>query len=279
MAVVRIVTDSAASLPPDLAAAEKVAIMPLNVQIGMESFQDGVDLKTEEFYARMAQGALPTTSQPAPGAIAEFYRRLKKEADQIISVHVMGKASGTVGAATLAATLCPDQDITVFDSETLSMAEGFLALVAARAAALGKAKEEILAKLDSARQQVHIFAALPSVAHLVRSGRVTKGQGLLASLLAIKPILSLTGGAVEVTDKVRTFPRALERVAELMEQAVGQRRVRLAIVHTNALEEARAWFETIRDRFNIVDFLITEAGPVFAVHAGPGVIGLVALEE
>lgn len=279
MAAVRVVTDSAASLPADVAAQHQVTVVPLHVQFGMESFEDGVSITPAEFYRRMEQNELPTTSQPAPGAVAEVYRRLKAEADQIISVHVMGRASGTLGTAAMAATLCPDQDIAVFDSETVSLGEGLLALVAAKAAALGKAKEEILAQLKEARSHVHVFAALPSVTHLVRGGRVTRGQGLLASLLAIKPVLNLTGGAVEVIDKVRTFPRALDRCVQLMEEAVGQRQIRLAIVHTNAREQAEAWLAAVRGRFNVIDTMIAEAGPVLAVHAGPGVLGIVALEE
>ena len=279
MAVVRIVTDSAASLSADVAARYNITIVPLHVQFGMESFAEGVTITPAEFYRRMEQNELPTTSLPAPGAVAEIYRRLKAEADQIISVHVMGRASGTLGTAALAVSLCPDQDISIFDSETLSLGEGLLALLAAQAAAMGKAREEILAQLQEARERVHVFAALPSVSHLVRGGRVTRGQGVLASMLAIKPILNLSGGAVEVIDRVRTFPRALDRVVQLMEQAVGQRRVRLGVVHTNAREQAEAWLESIRERFNVVDTIVADAGLVLAAQVGLGVLGLAALEE
>lgn len=276
---VRIVTDSSSNIPPEMAAAQQITVVPLIVQFGLESFEDGVTITPGEFAARMRQGQMPTTSQPAPGVFAGFYRRLKEEADAIISLHVMGTASGTVATASLAKTLCPDQDIAIFDTGTVSMGIGFLALAAAHAAALGKAKDDILAMLEEARTKVHVFAALPSVTQLVRGGRVTKGRGLLASLLAIKPVLSLTGGAVEVIDKVRTFPRALDRVAELMQEAVGKKRVRMAVMHGHALEEAKAWFETVRDRFTVSEVLFAEAGAALMVHGGPGIIGLVALEE
>lgn len=277
---VRIVTDSSSSIPADMAAAHQITVVPLNVQFGLESFEDGVTITPEAFATRMRQGQLPTTSQPAPGVFAGFYKRLKDEADAIISLHVMGTASGTVATANLAKSLCPDQDITVFDTGTVSMGIGFLALAAAQAASLGKAKDEILAMLEEARSRVHVFAALPSVAQLVRGGRVTKGKGLLASLLAIKPVLSLTGGAVEVVDKVRTFPRALDRVAALMEHTVGNRPVRAAVMHGHALEEAKAWFEGVCGRFNSSgEVLFAEAGAALMAHGGPGIIGLVAFEE
>ncbi|MGE5590919.1 MAG: DegV family protein [Bacillota bacterium] len=276
---VRIVTDSSASLPAETAQAHGISVVPLNVQFGTQSYADGLDINAPEMARRMNQGEAPTTSQPAPGVFADIYRSLKEEADSIISMHVMGSASGTVSTARLATTLCPDQDITVFDSGTVSMGLGFMAMAAARAAALGQARDEILTLLEDARSRVHVFVALPTVTHLVRGGRVTRGAGLLASLLAIKPILSLTNGAVEVIDKVRTFPRALDRLADLMERAVGGRRVRLAVMHGNCLEEARTWFEGVRERFSATDVVFADAGSALMVHGGPGMIGLVAFEE
>lgn len=276
---VRIVTDSSASLPAEAAQAHGIAVVPLNVQFGTQSYADGRDITAPVMAERMNRGETPTTSQPAPGVFAELYRSLKDEADAIISLHVMGSASGTVGTAKLATTLCPDQDITVFDSGTVSMGLGFMAIAAARAAALGQARDEILTMLEDARSRVHVFVALPTVTHLVRGGRVTRGAGLLASLLAIKPILSLTSGAVEVIDKVRTFPRALDRLADLMERAVGKRRVRLAVMHGNCLEGARAWFEGIRERFSATEVVYADAGSALMVHGGPGMIGLVAFED
>ncbi len=276
---VRVVTDSSASLPAEAVQTHEITVVPLNVQFGTRSYADGREMTAPEMAERMNRGETPTTSQPAPGVFADFYRSLKGKADSIISLHVMGSASGTVNTAKLATTLCPDQDITVFDSGTVAMGLGFMAMAAARAAALGQAKDEILAMLEEARSRVHVFVALPTVTHLVRGGRVTRGTGLLASLLAIKPILSLTNSAVEVIDKVRTFPRALDRLADLMEKTVGRRRVRLAVMHGNCLDEARAWFEGVRERFSATEVVFADAGSALMVHGGPGLIGLVAFEE
>lgn len=277
MGVIRIVTDSSASLPRDLVEEHGITVVPLTIQIGDRSHLDGVDLEAKEFYRCLEGGPWPTTSQPSPGTFIDIYGRLLERAETIISIHVTGRASGTCQCARLATAMFPDRDIEVVDSQYTSMGLGFMALEAARAARLGLSKGEILALIGNVRSRLNLFGIIPGLSYLQRSGRVSLGKALLGSLLHIRPIITFRDGLVEVCDRVRSSSAAITRLFELMESAVGTARVRMAVVHTNALEQAEELAAEVRRRFNCEDVIITDAGPALAVHGGPGILGLVSL--
>ncbi len=279
-AEVAIVTDSAASLSPAQAAEYGIAVVPIRIQFGSESYRDGIDITREAFYDRLAaKGPHPTTSLPPPVEFMEVYRSLAMRAKSIISIHVMGSASGTVQAARLGAAMLPDQDITVVDSLSASMGQGFLALLAARLARLGHTKAEILSALDRARKKVDIYGAISSLDYVLRGGRVQRGAALLSSVLKIHPVVRLHDGVVEVADIVRTFPRAVERVIRLAQQSVGARPVHLAVLHANVPEQAESLLHKVQSSFNCVEALVADVGVAIAIHGGPGVIAVATMEE
>ena len=277
---VAIVTDSSSSLPLELAREYGIHVVPINVQFGAETFKDGVELSHDEFYLRLEAGGVAKTSQPSPGDFIDVYSRLAGEVDHIISIHVTAKASGTVQSATLAASVIGGTSIDVVDSETTSMALGFIAILAAEAARLGRSAEEVLRVIEAAKKRVYAFAALPTLAYLQRSGKVGVGQALIAAVLSVKPILTMKDGLLQVIDRVRTYPKALARMVELCEQAVGSKPVRLAIVYGKTREEGLRLAESIRHRFRLKhEPIVTEIGPALASHGGPGILGIIACVE
>lgn len=273
--MVRIVTDSTASIPPELCRELGITVVPMPIQFGSDTFVDGVD-PVETYYARLRTAEEPPkTSTPSPGVFLEAYRRLAGET--VISIHVMESKSALVGVARMAAAMLPEMKIHVVDSRSTTLGLGLLAIAAAKAARLGRAAEEILEWLERQIPRVAVFAAIPQMTQLRKSGRVTLSTALLAGVLSIKPILYIGQGMADVVDKVRGWPSAVERLVQLALERAGDVRVMLAVVHTDAEAEAKALLEQVRGRLNCVEAYIAEAGPTLAAHAGPGALGIVTL--
>lgn len=253
--------------------------MPVTIHFGLETHVDGVD-PADQFYARLIDSAEPpTTSTPSPGAFLEAYRSLAGEASAIISIHVMSTKSTLINVARMAAEMLPDQQIHVIDSRSTTLGLGLLTMAAARAAELGHSAQEIIQMLERMIPRVHAHAAIKQLTQLRRSGRVSLGQALLAGMLSIKPLLYIGQSMVEVVEKVRGWPVALERIIDLAHAKVAGARVHLAVVHTNAEAEALNVLEMIRDRFDHVEAIVADAGPALASHAGPGAVGIVTMES
>ncbi|HHV79872.1 MAG TPA: DegV family protein [Firmicutes bacterium] len=271
---ITIVTDSSAGLPTSVARAYGITVAPIYIQVGGQSFRENVDISTEEFYRMLDGKTIPVTSSPPPGEFAKVYRSLAKCATHILSIHITAKASATCQAARLAAESISGATVRVYDSQTLSMGTGFLAIEAAKAAREGLGIQEIIARLNQLRDRIVAYGAIPTLEYLRRSGRVTHGQALLASLLSIKPVLEIKDGEVRVVDRVRSYQRALERMLELASSRVGQLPARVAVMHANCLEGAKKFAEAVVKKINVEDLFIGEVGATLAAHGGPGLIGI-----
>lgn len=272
---VEVVSDSAASLTREMLLKHEISVVPIWLQIGEQSFKEGVDITVEEFYRRLDGPDMPSTSSPPPSEFMDIYRNLARKAKDILSVHVTAKGSSTCQVAALAAESVPEASVTVYDSGTVSMGIGFLALEAAKGALQGLSKDEIVAKLDSIKSRIYAFVAIPTLKYLRKSGRVSRGKAMLASLLSIKPVLEIKDGVISVVDQVRTFSKALTRVLELAHNVVGNRPAIVAVMHANAPETAKTFASQVKKKLNIKEMTVGEAGPALAIHGGPGMIGIV----
>ena len=270
---VKIVCDSTASIPPPLAAELDITIVHAFINFGTESYRDALDLSEAEFYAKLAANSkLPTTSVPPPGVFEETYQRLAADGSAIISIHLNSRLSGMVNAATAAARALPDLDITVIDSESVSMGLGWIAIIAARAACDEFAAQEIIARAQNAIARVHLLAALDTFENIRRSGRVSFPQAFLGTLFDIKPILDIRPDGAHAIGKVRTRRAATERLLELVAQLAPFEE--LAVIHANAPQrgaELRAQLATLHPAERI---LIVEAGAIVGAHAGVGAVGI-----
>ncbi|MGE5672377.1 MAG: DegV family protein [Mycobacterium leprae] len=276
--MLKIVTDSTASIPPAICRALNIDVVPMTIRLGNETFVDGVD-PTEQFYDKLAMSdTVPTTSTPSPGAFLDVYRRLAGEASTIISLHVMETKSAVVSVARMAAAMLPDVKIHVVDSQSVSLGLGLLAIAAARAAQMGATAEKVLEMLERMIPKVEILASMRTLRELRKSGRVSLGQAMMAGVLSIKPILNISHDVIEVVDKARGWPKAVEQMVDSARAKVGEARVMLAVVHTNAEADARELMERIKGQFNCVEAMVAEAGPTLASHAGPGCLGIVTIQ-
>ena len=274
--MVRIVTDSTADLTPEQQRAAGITVVPLNVHFGDEVFRDHVDLSTDEFFRRLkASPQLPRTSQPSVGAFEEAYRSLRQGGDEIVSVHLSSKVSGTYNSALMAAQSVGEGKIDVVDSLSTSMALGFIALEGAKLARAGRDRQAVADCLRGLVHKARVICVVDTLTYLERGGRIGKARALLGSLLNVKPILQLKDGEVVPLGRARGRPQALNRLVELLERDGKVRQ--LAIMHGAAQTDAEQLRERVASSYPGVDIQLTEIGAVLGTHTGPGVIGFTYL--
>jgi DegV family protein with EDD domain len=280
MSRIAFVTDSASDLDPARAASLGVTVVPLIVNFGKETFSAGVNLSTDQFWARMTapDAPFPTTAACSPGDFQLAYQKaFDGGADAIISVHVASTLSGTIKSADIGKAMFKDREIYIVDSMGASMGEGVLVELGIEMAKMGVSAAEIAAVLTRRREDVGIYLALDTLEYLKRGGRISGARAAIGTLLSVKPIIEVKHGLVETADRVRTRGKARERLIELLAARPIER---LSILHTtNAGVEEFAEQLIARipggiDRSKVtIDLVGASVGP----HLGPGCVGGVAL--
>jgi DegV family protein with EDD domain len=275
MGKIAVVTDTVACIPQELLERYDIHVVPFHVIWDGRVYTDGVDLTPEEFYRLFGQNRpFPTTAQPSLADFVRTYAQLSEKAEGIVSIHIPEELTGAISVARVAAREAASVPVRVVDSRMATMAQGFIVLEAARAAAAGGTLDEVVAAAKALIPKVDFFATLDDLKHLHRGGRIGEAATLLGSKLRINPILSLAHGKVRVLGVVRSKRKAVEKMLDMMEQQAGQRPLHASAFHGNALEEAQRMGEEIQSRFNCVEFYITEFAPVMGAHTGPGVVGV-----
>lgn len=275
---VAIVTDSASDLSPEAAAAAGITVVPLIVSFGQESFRAGVDLTTDEFWARMTapDAPFPTTAASGPGVFLEAFKSVfAGGADAIVCVNVAGALSGTLKSAQIARDELPEREIHVVDSQTASMAIGILAKMGVALARDGVAPAEIAATLERRVPDLRVLLTLETLEYLRRGGRISGAQAMIGGLLNIKPIIEVVRGEVAAIERVRTRSKARERMTELIfERPVEQ----LVALHTLS-PDIEAFRDGLAARAGLTpgDVPIEIVGASVGPHVGPGCVGAIML--
>lgn len=264
-----VVTDSTVDMDPAIALQNGITIVPLTVTFGDESFPDGT-LSQQEFFDRMSIApVLPTTSQPAMGAFVEAYTRALETVDSVVSVHISSLLSGTVESARAAAEQF-DGRVHVFDSKNLSWGLAWQVLDAAHAASEGLTPEAALARLAIVRERVKLIVGLDSLNNLSRGGRIGKVSAFLGSMLDLKVTLTVDAdGAFQPVARSRGEKAALKHTVEWVGKQLGDAtKVKVAVGHGLTPERAHRLAETIRERYNVTELVVYEAGAVVCTHTG-----------
>ncbi|MCB2179675.1 DegV family protein [bacterium] len=276
-----IVTDTDASLPPTLAEKYQIRQVPITIHFDDEVYATGVDIDDAKLFSKIEeQGSLPTTAAPSPGKFAETFREAfeQDQSDAIACFVVSGEVSGTYDSALIAANeLMPDRDITVVDTLSLSMGQGYMALLAADALANGADIAEAIDIAEKLRDRTYLFGALSTLKFLAMGGRVSHLTAEMAGLLNIKPILTIKDGKLDMLEKVRTRKKAWARILELTaEKAAGKPIEHMSILHTASIDDALQLKQQLEDALPCPSEIhLSELTPGLSVHTGPGFVGVV----
>ena len=278
MSKIAVVTDSTTYLPPELAKKHNISVAPQVLIWGDQTYKDGVDMQSGEFFTRLkSTKVMPTTSQVAVISFQEIFQDLVDKGYEVLALLVSSKLSGTVQSAMQARDMMglARDKVNVVDSQSVAMALGFQALAVARAIEAGASLKEAIALAEKSHEYTGVFFAVDTLEFLHRGGRIGGAQRFIGSALNLKPILAIQDGRVEGIERIRTKNKAQDRILELCVEKVNRRSpVRLATLHANAAEDAKALLIRAEQALNPIESIFTEVSPTVGTHAGPGTVGL-----
>jgi len=273
---VKVVTDSVADLPSEVAKELGITVIPLNVRFGEKVYRDGIDLTTEQFYDRLTHSeTMPVTSVPSPGTFAEAYDNLAEETDEILAIIVSSKLSGTYDVALQSIGLMKQKcRVEVIDSRWAVMAEGFMVMAAARAAQAGASLDEVVDITRCNITRVDFRAAFDTLEYLKRGGRIGGAQALLGSMLKVNPIITIKDGLVEPAGRTRSRAKAIEHLYNF---AMSFSHIEgISVEDAACPEDAELLVERLSSKFPKEHIYRSKTTPVIGTHTGPGLL-LVAI--
>ncbi len=281
MTKVAIITDSTAAIPPDLAAALNITVVPLTVNWDGQTLRDGVDISYEDFYSRLTKSkTLPTTSQPSTGDFAHAYEDLLSKGYDVFALLISAGISGTCDSAQQALAHFPGKKIIVMDSRQASMPLTMAAIRVAKAAQKGATLLEIENLATDICGRVKTYFALDTLEFLHRGGRIGGAARLMGTALDLKPILTLDEGIIKPIGKVRTFKRATKTIYEIVRKELGKNgKINYLGLVTTFESDLIQLEDDAKKLFEINELITGFISPVIGVHVGPGAFGFVYLPE
>jgi len=284
MRKVAIVTDSIACLTREIVAQYGIGIVPISIYFGDKTYKDWVEITPSQAYEFFLKDPeLFKTSPASPGHYLEAYREASKQTNDILCVTLSSKLSTGHEMACVAREQARSElsqiSIEVLDSQSVTAAEGFIALAAARAAAEGKSLAEVVKVAEEMRGRTTFLILLDTIRHVYRTGRIPKIAAQVGSMLNIKPILTMSSGSVRFISAVRSKERGTDRILKMLRDKVGQSPVHVAVMHAYAPDEAERLKERISSEFNCVELWITEFSPVMGYACGTGTVGFAFYSE
>lgn len=272
--MIHIITDTTSGLPVEIAARYNIPIIPQIINLGNESFYEGSQIDNATFMERLKECTeLPKTAAPPPELFSEEFQRLVPSGEPILCLHPSAEVSGTVRSAIVAAQDFPGADIRVIDTRTIGSPLATLVQLAAEWAEDGVGVDEIQKRLQEMIPRGRVYFLVATLEFLAKGGRIGGAAALLASVLQIRPILSITDGRVETYEKERTFKNALSKLKQItIEQYPRQRNGYLSIMHAAVPGQAQDLANELGQKLGIPDIPILDVPPAIATHGGPGIL-------
>ena len=271
---IKIVTDSVSDLPPALASANDVTVIPAYVIIGNETYRDGLDLSADRFYERLGTlSRLPTTSQPTVADFLEVYQRLLDQGHQIVSIHCSSKLSGTVNSATQAkAALGDASQIEIVDSQIASAAQALAVLNAAEWAREMSDFHELARRMRQSLNRYQTYFVVDTLEFMQKGGRIGKASAFLGGMLKVKPILTVRDGEVHPVERPRSRERARSRLIELIRNLAPVRQ--LNVIYSTDRVQALAIRAELAEMVDPEHLVESRFGPVLGTYLGPNALGV-----
>lgn len=276
---VAIITDSSAYLPDEMVKELDLHVIPMTLNWDGESYRDGVDIRAEEFYARLANSStIPTTSQTTVGEFDRLFKSLLDEGRPVLAMLISSGISGTVESALQAQKNFEDAPLEVMDSQLVSMALGFMVIEVARAAKNGASLAECKALAEALYPKIGVYFTVDTLKYLNKGGRINTAKRLMGAALNIKPIMEIRGGKIELVESVRSHKKAVTRMLELAEKGIaGREPVRISTFHAAAEAANEALMVEAVERFKPIETITTFVSPVIGTHTGPGTVSIAYL--
>ena len=276
--MLRIVLDSTGDLPGDWQEQYDIDIIPINIIHNGKTYLQGIDISYEDFYQLVEnEGVVPSTSQPTPYQFKAFYRKIADRGDDVLSIHVTEKLSGTMASAKAAAKeLIGEFAIHPFDSASGTLVMGMMAKEARMMDRAGKTLDEIVKRLVEIRSNHRLIFTLDTLKYASMSGRIRHLQAALASLLKVKPIIELRNGMLEMGEKVRSRAKSIELLLNKMEKEFGNQRLIVGVAYARDKEAGTKLMKEVINRFNCAEVILGEISISLAAHFGPGTLGFTA---
>ncbi|EKW98515.1 DegV family protein [Ligilactobacillus saerimneri] len=277
---IAVVTDSTSYLPEELIQKYDIRVVPIPFILNEKTYEEGVDITTEEFYSLLAQSPeLPSTSQPPLGEMISLYEDLRDEGyEAVISIHLAATISGLVGNLQNIASQIEGIKVIPYDSGITVRLMGELAVAAAQDAAKGMDIDSIVAHLDELRSTVDEYFLVDDLQNLVKGGRLSNASAFIGTMLKIKPILTFDDDTNKIVafDKVRSMKRAKKRVESLFIEQLEKTDypVHLFVIHANNEKAANEWRDSLQEQFPNLRISVTYFGPVIGCHLGEKAMAL-----
>ena len=271
---VRIVTDSTADLSPEVVKELGITVVPEYVLFGEKTYRDGIDISYDELYEKLVNDPkLPSTSQPTPSDFTKVYQELSKETDEIISIHLSGKLSGTYSSALQGKKILANKcNISVIDSDLVSMGLGMLVMSAAKSALNNENPAKLIDEIKEDMKNIRLFATFDTLKYLALGGRIGKARALFGSILNVKPVITLRDGEFSPVSNVRTRAKALDKLVDLAKSSLNVQEI--AVVYSTTPDEANSLKDRLVSLVSSNRFYMARLGPALGVHGGPGTLAL-----
>lgn len=277
-----IVTDGAADMPPEWMHDFRIQILPMPVWLGGKTiYLPSPEYPSDRFYQLIRDlGEIPHSSLPSMDHLTRFYESIAQKGDEILSIHVAQRMSGTFSVVQSVANELKDRfRIYPFDSGAGSAALGMMCRQARQLAERGFSMEKIVCQLEKAKKSLTIVLTLENLDFARLSGRISAIQSMLSSILRINPIIELREGLLQVAGRVRTRKKAMDQLVEMMVDKAKAQKMRFAVVHAADPSAAATLRERLESAIHTADISICELALPVAANLGPGTVGIVAYPD
>jgi DegV family protein with EDD domain len=276
--MLRIVMDTAGDMAEGWQEEFQIDVIPINIIHKGKTYLQGVELGNNDFYKLVkSSSVLPSTSQPTPYQFVEFYRKIAKPGDTILSIHVTEKLSGTMSSAIQATEELKNEiHIIPFDSAAGTISMGMMAKEAREMDRDGVSLDKIIKRLEFIRSNTMLIFTLDTLKFASMSGRVKHLQASVAALLNVKPIIELKDGIVIMSEKVRSRAKSIDRLLEKIKQKFGNRRIIAGVVHAQDKKAGLEVLQRLIAENNCSLAVLAELSIALAANFGPGTLGIVA---